>query len=120
MLVLAIRIFACLWQLCQRKVIITVGNFEVAVVKENAAGGLNNWLVENEYQTLDDADDVLTLYRDKGYVFACIKVNDSSEETGRRELHPLRFEFKTGGKDAIYFPMKMTKGQRLSFTLYLL
>ena len=52
--------------------------FQLGSVKENAAGGLNNWLVENEYQTLDDADDVLTVYRDKGYVFACIKVNSES------------------------------------------
>ncbi|NQT40715.1 MAG: DUF2330 domain-containing protein, partial [Planctomycetes bacterium] len=47
-----------------------VGSYRVAVVRENTAGALNGWLAENGYQTLDDADDVLSFYREKGYVFA--------------------------------------------------
>ncbi|MGD0089341.1 MAG: hypothetical protein ABSE73_05415, partial [Planctomycetota bacterium] len=35
------------------------------------------------------------------------------------DLHPLRFSFKTGGSDGIYFPMKMTGLQRERFDVNL-
>lgn len=86
-----------------------VGDFDIAVVREKAAGGLNPWLRENGYQQLKDADDTLGFYRDKEYVFACIKVSSAALESERSvDSHPLRFSFKTGGRDGIYFPMKMT------------
>ena len=97
-----------------------VGDFEVAVVQENAEGGLNPWLKENGYQTLDDAEDILGFYRDKKYVFACIKLTSKALATKKTvESHPLRFEFKTGGRDGIYFPMKMTSLQTEPFDVNL-
>lgn len=97
-----------------------VGEFDVAVVRENVRGGLNPWLKEEGFQTLEDADDVLEFYRDKKYVFACIKV--SSQALGSQpsvESHPLRFTFSTGGRDGIYFPMKMTSLQTEPFDVNL-
>lgn len=88
-----------------------VGSFDVAVVKENTAGKLNEWLTDNGYQSLDDAEDVLGFYREKGYVYACIRVSDTAlgQSQGKGvDLHPLRFTFETGGSDGIYFPMKLT------------
>ena len=42
-------------------------------------------------------------------MFACIKVSSEALESERSvDSHPLRFTFKTGGRDGIYFPMKMT------------
>ena len=85
-----------------------VGDYDIAIVKEKQQGGLNPWLKDNGYQPLDDAEETLAFYRDKDYVFACIKV-DSAALTSQRSVdsHPLRFTFKTGGRDGAYFPMKL-------------
>jgi len=97
-----------------------VGSYDVAVVQETKAGALNRWLTENGYQTLDDAEDVLTFYREKEYVFACIKVDETQLHTSKSvDLHPLRFTFKTGGRDGIYFPMKLTGLQSAPFDVNL-
>jgi hypothetical protein len=87
----------------------TVGSFDVAVVRENKAGALDDWLDENGYKSLEDADDLIGSYREKGYVFACVRVSDAATDTGQAsELHPLRFSFSTGGRDGVYFPMRLT------------
>lgn len=87
-----------------------VGSYDVAIVREKQAGALNAWLDKEGYQKLpDDAHDVLEFYRQKGYVFACLKVAAAElAKKGTADLHPLRFTFRTGGRDGIYFPMKMT------------
>jgi len=100
----------------------TVGSYDTAVVRENVAGALNQWLVGEGFQSLgDDAEDVIGFYRTKKYVFACIKVDDAALGKGSGvDLHPLRFTFATGGRDGIYFPMKMTglQTQRFDVNLY--
>lgn len=97
-----------------------VGSYDVAVVKERRAGALNQWLVREGYQRLDDADDVIRFYRDRDYVFACIKVSDAARQDAKTvDLHPLRFSFSTGGRDGIYFPMKITGLQQGSFDVNL-
>ncbi len=98
-----------------------VGSYDVAVVREKQAGTLNDWLVENGYQSLAGGDDVIGFYREKNYVFACAKVTDAAlAKEGSADLHPLRFTFKTGGRDGIYFPMKMTglQNDRFDVNLY--
>ena len=98
----------------------TVGDFDVAIVKEIEQGGLNPWLEQEGFQTLDNAEDVLTFYRNKKYVFACIKVTTEALESEKQiDLHPLRFSFQTGGRDGIYFPMKMTGLQQEPFDVNL-
>ncbi|MDP7018543.1 MAG: DUF2330 domain-containing protein [Pirellulaceae bacterium] len=97
-----------------------VGSFDVAVVREQQAGTLNKWLEENGYQTLDDAEDVLEFYRRKSYVFACIRVSEAAVKKGQSiDIHPLRFSFTSGGRDGIYFPMKMTGLQTSPFNVNL-
>jgi len=97
-----------------------VGKYDVAVVRENVAGALNKWLDTEGYQSLPDAEDVIGFYRKKRYVFACIKVSDAELQKGRvTDLHPLRFTFKPGGRDGIYFPMKMTGLQKERFDVNL-
>jgi len=97
-----------------------VGAFDVAVVRENQAGALNGWLDKEGYQSLEDAEDVLEFYRKKKYVYACIKVSDAQlKKSAATDLHPLRFTFKTGGRDGIFFPMKMTGLQKRSFNVNL-
>ncbi|MGD0092948.1 MAG: DUF2330 domain-containing protein, partial [Planctomycetota bacterium] len=50
-----------------------VGSYDVAVVRENVAGALDQWLEKEGFQTLGrDAEDVIAFYRKKGYVFACL------------------------------------------------
>lgn len=98
-----------------------VGSYDVAVVRENVAGALDQWLDREGFQTLGrDAEDVIGFYRRKNYVFACIKVSDVAlEQSSTVDLHPLRFTFRTGGCDGIYFPMKMTGLQRDRFDVNL-
>jgi len=98
-----------------------VGSYDVAVVRENVAGSLDQWLEKEGFQTLgQDAEDVVGFYRRKGYVFACVKVSDAALSGGVAvDLHPLRFTFRTGGCDGIYFPMKMTGLQRERFDVNL-
>jgi hypothetical protein len=99
----------------------TVGSYDVAIVRENQAGALNGWLEAEGYQSLPaDAEDVIGFYRRKGYVFACIKVRDAgSGKDDTSALHPLRFSFRTGGFDGIYFPMKMSGLQSEPFNVNL-
>lgn len=98
----------------------TVGEFDVAVVRENEAGGLNPWLEKEGYQPLAGAEDVLDFYRQKGYVYACMKVSgEALAKGGEVESHPLRFTFSTGGRDGIFFPMKLTGLQSESFDVNL-
>ena len=98
-----------------------VGSYDTAVVRENVAGALNKWLAKEGFQTLPDAEDVVGFYRKKGYVFACVKVSDAELEKGKPvDSHPLRFSFKTGGRDGIFYPMRMTglQSQRFDVNLY--
>jgi len=99
-----------------------VGSYDTAVVREKEAGALNKWLKAEGFQTLDDAEDVLGFYRKKGYVLACIKVSDAELHKDKPvDSHPLRFTFKTGGRDGIYFPMKMTglQSEKFDVNLYI-
>ena len=77
--------------------------------------------MKNEgFQQLVDAGETIRFYREKGYVFACMKVADTAlSKSGSVELHPLRFTFETGGRDGIYFPMKMTGLQKERFDVNL-
>ena len=73
--------------------------FDVAVVRENQPGALNDWLKRERYQPLPDGAAVIEFYRQKGYVFACAKVSDVELQKGHAvELHPLRFTFKTAAR----------------------
>jgi Uncharacterized protein conserved in bacteria (DUF2330) len=97
-----------------------VGNFDVAVVRENQPGALTKWLTDNGFRAPEAADDVIGSYRKKGYVFACVKVSEAAKGKGAEaSLHPLRFTFKTGGKDGIYFPMRLTGLQSEPFDVNL-
>jgi len=99
-----------------------VGTFDVAIVREKVAGALNQWLEQEGYQTLtgDDADEVLKFYRDKEYVFACIKVSEAELQKDQPvDVHPLRFSFMPGGRDGMYFPMKLTGLQEQPFDVNL-
>jgi hypothetical protein len=97
-----------------------VGAYDVAVVRENQPGALNKWLDDEGYQRIVDGDDVIEFYRKKGYVFSCIKVTEANLKANKPvDLHPLRFTFKTGGRDGIYFPMKMSSLQKQPFNVNL-
>ena len=53
-------------------------------------------------------------------MFACVKVSDT--ELGNRDeidLHPLHFRFTTGGRDGIYYPMRITGLQHGKFDVNL-
>jgi hypothetical protein len=100
-----------------------VGSYDVAIVREKEPGTLNAWLLDNGYRRVEGADDLFEWYRKKNYVFACVRVNDAALAKGAAaELHPLRFTFATGGRDAAYFPMRLTglQSSRFDVNLYVL
>ena len=100
-----------------------VGSYDVAVVREKEPGTLNAWLDSHGYRRVDRADDLFEWYRKKNYVFACVRVNDAARAKGvAADLHPLRFSFATGGRDGIYFPMRLTglQSARFDVNLYVL
>jgi len=104
-------------ELISRKI---VGSYDVSVVREKEAGTLNKWLKDNGYQPVADAEDVIGFYRKQGYVFACVKVAEAELEKGAAvDMHPLRFSFETGGRDGIFFPMRMTGLQDEAFDVNL-
>jgi hypothetical protein len=97
-----------------------VGSFDVAIVNDNEQGALNIWLKEEGFQEIEGGDETIGFYREKGFVFACMKVADTAlSESGTADLHPLRFTFETGGRDGIYFPMKLTGLQKEKFDVNL-
>ncbi len=100
----------------------TVGSFDVSIVKERQAGSLNQWLTDNKYQPVAGGDKVIEWYRKKGYVFACMRVSDAAFSKDQAvDLHPLRLSFKTGGRDGIFFPMRLTglQEERFDINLYI-
>lgn len=100
-----------------------VGSYDVAVVREKEPGTLNAWLADEGYRRVEGADDLFAWYRKKGYVFACVRVSDAARAKGAAaDLHPLRFSFRTGGRDGVYFPMRLTglQATRFDVNLYVL
>jgi hypothetical protein len=100
------------------------GSFLIETVRPigniGVAQALNRWLVEQGYQPLEQADDVLNFYQRKNYVFACIRVNDAALRGDVPvEITPLRLRFNTGGRDGIIFPMKLTGLQAANFNVNL-
>ena len=97
-----------------------VGNFDVAITREDQPGALARWLDDEGYQSIEDSDDIIGWYRKKGYVFACVKVSEFAlADEKQADSHPLRFRFHAGEKDGIYFPMKMTGLQSAPFDVNL-
>lgn len=97
-----------------------VGSYDVAIVREKREGSLNRWLSDNGFRALENGDDLIKFYREKGYVFACARVNRAALAKGvAADLHPLRFSFSTGGQDGIYFPMRLTGLQSAPFDVNL-
>jgi hypothetical protein len=98
-----------------------LGGYEVVIVRALEKGALEAWLEKEGFQGTEYAgNDVVESYRKKGHVFACVKVRDPRLVKGATvELQPLRFAFETGGRDGIFFPMKMTSLQTEPFDLAL-
>ena len=84
-------------------------------------GSLNGWLKKEGFQTIEGGEKLIESYRKKNYVFTCMKVSGVTLAKGasRAELHPLRFTFETGGRDGIYFPMRITGLQKEPFDINL-
>jgi hypothetical protein len=98
----------------------TVGDFDITTVRETDQGGLNPWLESEGFQTLEGSEDVLDFYREKNYVYACIKVSSEALASEKSiDSQPLRFTFETGGTDGIFFPMKLTGLQKDRFNVNL-
>ena len=58
-----------------------VGEFDTAIVRENAEGGLNPWLEKEGYETLKNAEDIIGFYRKRNI---CSHASKSVAKRSRR------------------------------------
>jgi len=97
-----------------------VGSYDTAVVKENTPGALNDWLKREGYRPIMGGEELIAEYREKDYVFVCVKVTEAAlADEDQVDLHPLHFRFQTGGRDGIYYPMRITGLQEKPFDVNL-
>ena len=67
-----------------------VGAFEVTVLTAETADVVVEWLIENDYETDDEAVPILEEYLAEGHVFAAVKLTAGAEVD---EIHPIMFRF---------------------------
>jgi len=80
-----------------------VGAFEVTVLTAESAQVVVDWLVENDYQTDDEAIPILEQYLAEGHVFAAVKLTAGAEVN---EIHPIMFRFQS---DEPCVPLRLTR-----------
>jgi len=99
----------------------SLGDFEWTLVPETQAGGVEAWLRQCGYLPLgEEAKKMLAFYRENDYVFVCVKVRGVQlRHAGPVALPPLRFSFATGGRDGIYFPLRLAGLQQNAFDVNL-
>ena len=81
----------------------TVGTFEIAVIESEDAQAVVDWLIENDYQTDDEAVPILQEYIDENHVFGAVKLVANAETN---EIHPIVLRF-VGDEPCI--PLRLTR-----------
>lgn len=69
-----------------------VGAFEVTVLTAESAQDVVDWLMENDYQTDEEAVPILEEYLAEGHVFAAVKLTAGADVD---EIHPIMFRFQS-------------------------
>jgi hypothetical protein len=83
---------------------VSVGSYEINILKASKLADLNAWLAENGFSALpSSADNIIAEYLSKGWVFAAIKL--ARDESGANAPHPIRMRFAS--KEPVY-PLKLT------------
>lgn len=83
---------------------VSVGAYDVSVLKSQKPDELNAWLTENGFSALPTAaDKTIADYISKGWVFVATKLTRA--ESGTNAPHPIRMTFSS--KEPIY-PLKLT------------
>ena len=81
----------------------TVGAFEVVVLQGGTAEEVGKWLVDNNYQNIPTAPEILWDYVAQKYVFVAIKLTAGANSN---EIHPL--VFRSEGDDPCV-PLKLAR-----------
>ena len=81
----------------------TVGAFEVVVLQGGTAEEVGKWLVDNNYQNIPTAPEILKDYVAQKYVFVAIKLTAGANSN---EIHPLVFRYE-GDEPCV--PLKLTR-----------
>jgi hypothetical protein len=85
---------------------LTVGAYDLTVVRADDAGELRSWLEERGFAYDGEAEEVLAGYIERGWCFTAMRINPSSKDTAPYDLEdelsqgtidPLRFTFNTPG-----------------------
>ncbi|MCH9685208.1 MAG: DUF2330 domain-containing protein [Deltaproteobacteria bacterium] len=81
----------------------TVGAYEITVLEGGTAEQVNEWLVENDYQTDPAAVEILQAYLDEGHLFGAVKLTGGSDVD---EIHPIVLRFQS---DEPCIPLRLTR-----------
>jgi hypothetical protein len=82
----------------------TVGNYDIAVLSAEEAGGLSGWLGANGFASPTDRDGILQGYIDGGTHFLAVRVDTDGLETGQNWLQPLQFTYTA---DRLTLPIRI-------------
>ncbi len=83
---------------------LTVGAFDLTVLRADDAGDLRSWLEERGFAYDEEAEQVLDVYIERGWCFTAMRINPSFEdpdygymdyELSEGTIDPLRFTFET-------------------------
>ncbi len=83
----------------------TVGEYDVAVLSGESAGGITQWLLENNFALPKAAEPVVAEHARAGGFFAAVRLRRPQDETEPTAPAPLVFTFKTAQP---VYPMKLT------------
>ena len=74
----------------------TVGEYDILILSAEESGGLIEWLVLNDYQLPEGAEEVVGSYIKQGMRFFVAKVNlENHAESGFSDLRPLQIAFES-------------------------
>lgn len=81
----------------------TVGAFEVVVLAGKSAPELMQWLVDNNYQSIPEAEPILQQYLDEGNVLVALRLNHGEN---LKSIHPIVLRY--AGADGCV-PIRLTR-----------
>ncbi len=81
----------------------TAGAFEYAVLQGGSADTVNQWLIDNDYATDDEAPEILDTYIAEGHVFVAFRLRHGAEV---EDIHPVVIRYQ-GTEPCI--PLRLTR-----------
>ncbi len=81
----------------------TVGAYDIAVLSGGTAEEVNQWLIDNDYQTDPAAVEILQQYLDEGHLFGAVRLTGGTDVD---EIHPIVLRFQSSEP---CIPLRLTR-----------